>query len=472
MIYEILIMIIPLVLSPYLSRVLGAEGLGTYAYYYVVANYFVLFSVLGLKNHGKRTIAQCRDDADKLNLEFSNLAVLHIAISLICCMAYIGYIFLFAKDRLLAALMASQVLSGLFDISWLYFGLEKFKLTVLRSSVIKLLTVAAIFLFVHTEKDLWVYCLIMSLGMLLGQLILWIPLKRYIKWVKPDPKQMIAHLKPMFLLFVPGIAVSLYKLLDKLMLGDMASHEQLGFFDNAEKIVNLPMTVIASFGAVMIPRMSNMIARKENEETARYTKLSFYYVMWLAYAFAFGLAGVAYIFAPVFWGEAFRSVSMLMIGLCMTLPFVAFANIIRTQFLIPLHKDKAFLSSVISGAIVNVIMNLIWIPRCGAWGSVMATIAAEVVVCMVQVFCVRKEMPVWAYFKPSLIFIPFAAIMCVAVYAVGNWMGESVSTLMIQIVCGIVVYLLLSGACFYYRRDEFFMRLLRRSDKQQDRDGR
>ena len=150
MIYEILIMIIPLVLSPYLSRVLGAEGLGTYAYYFVIANYFVLFSVLGLKNHGKRTIAQCRDDADRLNLEFTNLAILHIAISVICCVAYIGYIFIFAADRFLSALMGFMVLSGMFDISWLYFGLEKFKLTVFRSSIIKILTVAAIFIFVQT----------------------------------------------------------------------------------------------------------------------------------------------------------------------------------------------------------------------------------------------------------------------------------------------------------------------------------
>ena len=462
MIYEILIMIIPLVLSPYLSRVLGAEWLGTYAYYFVIANYFVLFSVLGLKNHGKRTIAQCRDDADRLNLEFTNLAILHIAISVICCVAYIGYIFIFAADRFLSALMGFMVLSGLFDISWLYFGLEKFKLTVFRSSIIKILTVAAIFIFVQTQEDLWAYCLIMSVGTLLGQLVLWIPLKKYVQWVKPDLTQITAHFKPVLLLFIPTIAVSLYKLLDKLMLGDMSNHEQLGFFDNAEKIVNFPVTIIASFGAVMLPRISNMVAHKENEESARYTKLSFYYIMWLAYAFAFGLAGIAHIFAPVFWGEEFRSVSVLVMGLCVTLPFVAFANIIRTQFLIPFHKDTAFLSSVIAGAIVNIIINLIWIPKYGALGAVIATIAAEWVVCMVQMACVRKEMPVWGYLKQSLIFIPFAGILFAVVYGMGVLMDESVCTLVLQIVIGMGVYLALSGAYFYYKKDEYFMKLIHR----------
>lgn len=465
MLYEVLIIILPLILSPYLSRILGADALGTYTYYYVIANYFVLFSILGLKNHGKRTIAQCRDHDDELNREFSNLATLHIAISLVCCLAYAGYICLFAKDRLMASIMAFQVLSGLFDISWLYFGLEQFKLTVLRTVITKILTVIAIFCFVHTVDDLPLYGIIMSVGMLVNQLILWIPLKKYVHWVKPNPRQMLAHLKPMLLLFIPGIAVSLYKLMDKLMLGDMSSHAQLGFYDNAEKIVNLPMTIITSFGAVMIPRISNLIAHKDNEKTKRYTEYSFYYIMWLAYAFAFGVASISNVFAPVFWGEDFRSVNSLMMGLAITIPFFAFANIIRTQYLIPQHRDKDFLVSVIAGAVVNLLLNLCLIPRYHAYGAVIATVAAETTVCFIQAFCVRKDLPVLTYFKRSLVFIPFAVIMFIAVYVIGTIQQESIRTLVLQILSGIFIYIALSCAYFYYKKDAFFMKLIHKLKK-------
>lgn len=460
LLYEILILIIPLILSPYLTRVLGAEALGTYTYYYVIANYFVLFSLLGLKNHGKRTIASSRDHADELHLEFSNLITLHVIISVVCCLGYVGYIFILAEQRFLAGVMGLQVLSGLFDISWFYFGLEKFKLTVLRSAIIKILTVAAIFIFVHQVEDLWIYCLIMSVGMLLGQLVLWMPLRKYIRWVRPKKQRMLGHLKPMILLFIPGIAVSLYKLMDKLMLGNMYDHEQLGLYDNAEKIVNLPLTVITAFGAVMIPRISNLVARKAYQQTEHYARLSFYYVMWLAYAFAFGLAGIGEVFAPVFWGEAFRSADRLMMGLSVTLPFLAFANIIRTQFLIPCHRDKAFLGSVVAGAVVNIGLNLLLIPAHGAWGAVIATIAAEVTVCFVQCFCVRKTIPIGTYFRESLFFVPLAVLMFIIVYAIGMRMGESVGTLLVQIASGALFYVTVSCVYFYCRKDKMFMKLL------------
>ena len=190
MIYEILIIILPFATSPYISRVFGANGLGEYSYTYNIAGYFVLFAMLGIKNYGNRTIAKKRDNVDALNKNFSNILAIHLIVSVLCVLAYILYVQLFAEMKTYAAIQTIYVISAVFDISWFYFGIEKFKMTVIRSSIIKILNVAFIFIFVRENTDLWKYCLIMALGMLIGQVVLWIPLKRYVRIVKPDLKEM------------------------------------------------------------------------------------------------------------------------------------------------------------------------------------------------------------------------------------------------------------------------------------------
>lgn len=178
MIYQILIIILPFVTSPYIARVIGAEGLGTYSYSYSIAYYFVLFSMLGLSNYGNRIIAQNRESQDKLNEVFSNVLAIHMLFSFGCFIIYCIYAFFVAKERVYAIIQTAYVLSGIFDISWFYFGIEKFKLTVTRNTIIKILNVICVFTFVKQPSDLWKYCIIMAFGMLISQITLW-PVSRH-----------------------------------------------------------------------------------------------------------------------------------------------------------------------------------------------------------------------------------------------------------------------------------------------------
>lgn len=447
MIYQVLIIILPFVTSPYIARVIGAEGLGTYSYSYSIAYYFVLFSMLGLVNYGNRAIAQCRDDRNKLNETFSNIAALHIVFSTICCVVYILYTVFLAEEKLYAGIQLAYVLSGLFDISWFYFGIEKFKLTVTRNTIIKIINVVCVFVFVRDANDLWKYCVIMALGTLISQIALWVPLKQFVTLQKPAWSKMKPHIKPLFILFIPAIAVSLYKYMDKIMIGAMSNKAQLGFYENAEKVVNIPLTIITSFGTVMLPKMSNLVAANNQSETSRYILLSMKYVMCLAFALAFGLAGVGTVFAPVFWGSEFELSGVLIMGLSITIPFMSFANVIRTQFLIPAEKDREYLLSVIGGAIINLIINMILIPQMGAIGATIGTIAAEVLVCLIQAWSVRKELPLFQYIKNMVVFLAFGIVMFIAVFYTGSVLHESIPILLLQIIMGIGIY---GGLCIIY----------------------
>lgn len=464
LLYDVLIMILPFFTSPYIARVIGAEGLGIYSYYSSIATYFVLFSVLGLKNYGNRTIARCRDNSEELNKTFSNLLCLHLLISLVCSVVYLGCALTSdSRERIYVLIMTLQVLSGMFDISWFYFGIERFKLTVSINTVIKFLNLFCVFTLVKSQADLWVYCLIMAAGTLLSQVALWFPLRKYVKFVAPSLRGMFVHLKPMLILFVPSIAVSLYKYMDKIMIGSVSSKIQLGFYENAEKVINIPITVITSFGTVMLPKMSNMLAVKDQSESRRYLKVSMLYVMWMAYALAFGLAGVASVFAPVFWGTEFRLSGSIIIGLSITIPFMSFANVIRTQFLIPSGKDREFLVSVVSGAVVNLIINALLIPSMGSVGATIGTIAAEITVCIIQCFSVRKEIPLLSYFKQSVFFIAVGIVMMLLVHGIGIFVGETVIALFIQVICGGIVYITISGLYFWKTKEETFINMVNRA---------
>lgn len=148
----------------------------------------------------------------------------------ICCLIYVLYIIFVASEKLYAWIQFFYVLSGLFDISWFYFGIEKFKLTVTRNVTIKIINVICVFAFVRDANDLWKYCLIMALGMLISQVALWLPLKKYVRICKPTWENMVPHISPLFILFIPAIAVSLYKYMDKIMIGALSSKAEVCIF--------------------------------------------------------------------------------------------------------------------------------------------------------------------------------------------------------------------------------------------------
>lgn len=451
--YQILILALPLITSPYVSRVLGAEGVGIYSYSYSIAYYFVLVSMLGVLNYGNRAIARCRDDRDKLNKEFSGIVTLHIIVSLVCIITYILYAIFIAKEQLYALLQTAYVVSGLFDITWFFYGIEKFKLTVARNTLIKLVTVVLIFAFVRDIDDLWIYCVIMSGSMLISQIILWMPLKKYVTYSFPSKDGISRHLKPMLILFIPTIAISLYKYMDKIMIGILSDKAQLGYYENAESIVRVLTSVIGSLGTVMLPQMANLAANKNMEQFYKYIAVSMRYVMIMAFAMSFGLAGIAKVFAPIFWGVAFEVSGGLIQILVITVPFLSFANVIRTQFLLPQEKDFEYMISVIAGAVVNLVVNAVLIPKYGATGAAIATVLAEGTVCTIQAIAVRKNLPIGTYVKDTVSFAVLGVFMFIIVYGIGNIISNKIICLFIQLLAGVIIYSIPMVVILYRKKD-------------------
>lgn len=461
--YQILVIILPLITAPYVSRVLGADGLGTYSYIFSIVTYFGLFGMLGIANHGNRSVALVRDNRQKVSEAFSNTYIIQLCTTVIALLLYFLFIYCwFSGDKTIAYIESIIVLSYVLDITWFFFGLEQFAVTVTRNAIIKIATVVAIFIFVRSREDLWIYALIMSCGILFSQIYLWLRIRKYADFCKPSWSQVKSNIKPVLMLFIPAIAYSIYKLLDKVMLGAMSSMSQVGLFDNAEKIINIPSSLITAFGTVMMPRITVLLGTGDEHRISYLNKISVRYFTLLVVGAAFGLAGICNVLAPVYFGSEFVGSAPIIAGLGFSLIFVTWANVIRTQYLIPNKLDKPYVISSVIGALANLAVNIILIPKFAGIGAMIGTIIAEFTVFFVQLILVRRSFPMSQYLQPVLFLFPIGMIMFAVVYWIGAYMGNTIITLIIQILVGGFLYL--SGSMVYLKviHDEFFEKLTSR----------
>lgn len=442
--YQILILIIPFITAPYLSRVIGPTGVGTYSFAYSVALYFTYITMLGLNNYGNRSIAITQNNIEKRSSTFCEIYSMQIIAFCISIFAYLIYILFFSVDKTAAIIMGIFVLSALFDINWFFFGMELFKLTVTRNTIIKIGTAICIFIFVKQRSDVYKYVFIMAISVLLSQICLWPFLKQYVKFSRPSLRNVLKHFKPNLILFIPAIAVSLYKILDKVMLGYMSSMTEVGYFENAEKIINIALSLITAVGTVMLPRMTALISNNKTDESRMYIDKSMLLVLAYSNAAAFGIMAIGKLFSVVYYGGGFEETGIIMILLAVTIIFIGGGNVVRTQYLIPSKHDNIYIKSAIIGAIVNIIINIFLIPIYSAVGAAIATIVAEFCVLFYQLFSIRKELNLKKYVKYEIGFALIGIIMVLAIKLLPKIESDTISLLM-QIVVGGIVYVILAG---------------------------
>lgn len=392
-IYQVFIYIIPLISVPYVSRVLGVNNIGIYSYTYSMVYYFMLFAMLGINNYGSRSIAKC-SEKKSLSNTFWEIYYLQFILTFIMLVAYILFILFVFKDyQIISCIQIINLISVFLDINWFYFGIENFKLTISRNIVVKSFSLMMIFLLVKSNSDLWIYTLIMAISTFVSQAYLWIMLKKYIFFDVPRKKivkKSFSHLKHVLVLFIPVIAYSIYRVMDKTMIGNIASTVELGYYENAEKIVNIPVSFLTALGTVMIPYMS----KRANNNSQFINKINYAFELCfiLIIPMFFGLLTIGEDFSVVFFGNEFLKSGRLIQLLSVTIIFIAIANIIRTSYLIPKEKDSIYVKSTVLGAICNIILNLIFIPLYGATGACIGTIVAEFCVWLYQFVSVKKEL--------------------------------------------------------------------------------
>lgn len=443
-VYQLLIYIFPLITTPYVSRVLGVNNIGIYSYTYSIVNFFMLVAMLGMNNYGNREIARIRDDQDKVNRLFSSMYGLQLVTTVVTLGAYIFYlVFICRQYREIAAIQSIFLISTCVDINWFYFGLEKFKLTISRNVLIKVLSLVFIFLFVRSRDDLWIYTAIMGGATLVSQLYLIVILHRYVHIVRVTKEEVFGHFKQVLVLFIPVLAYGIYAIMDKVMIGALSSTVELGNYENAQKIISIPISVITALGTVMLPRMSYVLNNNKSEYKP-ILRASMKLAMVMATTFTFGIWAVADELSLIMFGSEFTKSAGIMRFLSLYLVFTAWANVVRTQFLIPTRRDRVYVESTIFGAVINLIFNSIFIPLYGADGACIGTVLAEVSVMMWQTVKSRKELEIGAYVKILLGSLWKSAVMFAVCMAAALPFHGTVITFAVKMASAIAVFAVLN----------------------------
>ena len=393
--YQLLVIILPIITTPYVTRIFSSDDLGTYGYFSSIVTYFILLATLGVANYGTKVISGHRKDIDK---NFWGIYSLQLGATIFSIFLYcVLYIFLQFMHNPVALILGLSLLSKGLDISWLFQGLEDFRKITVRNITVKLVGVIAIFLFIKSANDLHLYVFLLTIFELLGQLSMWLPAREFIGKPHFDWEYAKQHLRPIILLFLPQIAISLYVTLDRTMLGALASTKDVGIYDQALKLVNILLTLVTSLGSVMLPRVSNLLSLGDHKAINKMHEMSFLIYNLVIFPIMAGMLIVNDDFVNFFLGQDFQEARYAIAIMIFRMFFIGWTNIMGIQILIPHNKNKEFMLSTTIPAIVSVGLNLLLLPKLGYIGAAIVSVLTEVLVWLIQLFYTRsylREVPI------------------------------------------------------------------------------
>jgi O-antigen/teichoic acid export membrane protein len=384
----------PLITFPYVSRILLPSGTGKVALATSVITYFSMAAMLGIPTYGIRICAQVRDNKERLSATVHEIFFINFIMTflvygtLLICLLFVPA---FQKERILYLVLSSTMLFNLIGMEWLYKALEEYKYITIRSIVFKFLSVFLILLLVQKQTDYRIYGAITIFASTGSSIMNFINVRKFISFKYCGPYNYSQHLKPIFTFFSLSVAATVYTNMDIILLGFIQGDAAVGYYNSALKIKNILIAFITSLSTVLLPRSSYYAEKKLikdfialNQKAIRFVitasiPLSIFFILLAKESILF-LSGEAFI--PAIQPTQILMPTIILIGL---------TNIIGVQYLVPLSKERFVLYSTIIGAIVDIIINLILIPRIGVSGTAIATLAAEFSVLLVQLFFIRKS---------------------------------------------------------------------------------
>lgn len=455
--YQILILILPLLTTPYVSRVLGAENVGIYSYTASIVSYFILFGSLGISMYGQREIAYVRDNIKKRTKIFIEINVIKIVTMTISTIVFIVSFGIGQQYSIYYRILILELIASTLDISWFFQGLEEFKKTITRNTIVKLISVMCIFLFIKNTNDLGLYILIYALSNLFGNVSLWMYLPKYLTRVNISELKIKWHIVPILGLFIPQIAMQVYLVLDKTMLGSILNDMiQVGNYEQSQKIVKTALTLVTALGTVVAPRIANTISNGDKEDVSNYLEKSFRFVWLLGFPMMMGLIAVSDTVVPWFLGGEYEESKLLIKIGSMLIMAIGLNNVSGIQYLIPAKKQRIYTKSVIIGALANFIMNWILIPKFKAGGAIVSSVIAEFLILFVQLIEVKNDLNIAIVIKNSWKYIISSLVMFAPTYAIGKYMNSTIYTTLVQIVVAVIIY----GSMLVILKDNFVIRII------------
>ena len=455
--YQVLAIIVPLITSAYVARVLRPEGVGANAFTNSVIQYFILFASMGIGYYGNRQIAYVRRNQQKMANTFWEIQIVKTIMTLIAFIAFEVFMIFYTKQPEYMWAQSINLVAVAFDISWFYEGIEDFKVTVLKNSFVKIVSMIAIFIFIKGPNDVTLYIAVLAISTLLGNLTLWPNIRHDLPKVNFKSLNPWPHFFPMIELFIPQIAIQVYVQLNRTMLGVMVNETAAGFYQYSDSLVKMTLALVTATGTVMLPHVANAFSQGDMNKVNKMLYKSFDFVSAMAYPMMFGLAAISLTLAPKYYGSGYGPVGQAMFIESVVILMIGWSNVLGVQYLLPIHKQKEFTISVTLGAIVNVILNVPLIEMWGLNGAMIATSIAEFSVTLYQLFIVKRSLSLKDLFHGSWKYFISGLIMFIVVFWMNRNLRDTWLMMFAEIIVGMVVYgglvLFLKAPIVYEARD-------------------
>lgn len=437
--YQLLAIILPIITTPYVTRIFTSSDLGSYGYYNSIVAYFLLAATLGISTYATKEISAHTVDRSKVFWEIYTIqgitSALALVLYLVVCWTIPG------MQNPIAYILGISLISRGLDISWLFQGVEDFKKITIRNMAVRIIGVCSIFLFVKNESDLYLYVFLLVFYELLGQISMWLPARELIQKPLISLNGIKCHLLPVFILFLPQIAISLYTTLDRTLLGIFASTRDVGLYEQALKLVSILLTIVTSLGTVMLPRVSQLLAQKEHKAVLKLYEFSFLLYNMIIFPVIAGMLIVNDNFIQFFLGSEFQDTKYAIMIMVWRMFFIGWSNIMGFQILITHNKNKEYMVSTTIPAFFSIACNLVLIPYLGYIGAAITSVLTESVVWFIQLYYAREVMKKLTIF-PYVIKLALAtAVMSGILVMVKSWIHFSpILNVMILAVIGILIY--------------------------------
>lgn len=386
--------IFPLITFPYVSRILLPEGTGKVSFVTSVVAYFALFAQLGIPTYGIRACAKVRDDVKELTRTVHEIFFINIvmtAITYVAFFAALEFVPRFRAERSLFLIVSMTLLFNAIGMDWLYKALEKYTYITMTSILFKFVALIAMFALIHQKSDYVIYGGISIFASSASNICNLLNVHRYVQIKPVGQYHFKQHIKPILIFFAMSCATTIYTNLDTVMLGFMKTDIDVGYYNAAVKIKNVLLGVVTSLGTVLLPRASYYIENGEIEQFKKITKKAIEFVFLIApsltlYFILFAKEGIFFLS-----GDAYVPAILPMQIIMPTLIFIGLTNIMGIQMLVPLGREEVVLYSEIAGAVVDVALNALLIPRMASVGAAIGTLVAEMAVWCVQYAALQTD---------------------------------------------------------------------------------
>ena len=388
---------------PYVSRVLGVDGVGLVSFVDNAVNYFLLFASMGVGILGVREIAVVRNDREQCSKVFSNILGMNISFTLLTLILYFILIFTitdFRQYKELFFIGSGKILFTALLIEWFYTGIENFRYIAVRSILIKILYVIMVFVLIRTKEDYVLYFILNASVVILNAFINIVYVRHYVK-IQFKELLSIKYVKQNLSLGIYNLMTSMYLTFNVVFLGFAGGNIEVGYYTTAFKLYSVILGFFTAFTNVMLPRMSAILANGENDHFTRLIEKSFETMC----AFSVPMILCAEVLSPeiiyVLSGNGYEGAVLPMRIIMPAILLVGVAQVLAVQILMPMRKDKVVLLASILGAVISICVNIFLVHKIYSVGTALVLLCSELTVTTTYVIYTSRQ----KLFKCSLITI-------------------------------------------------------------------